>query len=187
MRRLGIAVAISFGIAVLTGACDKGANGEEGTGSEAPSEGGEQAAPETARGPALSFVPVESMGLEIEMPEGATVNAGAGESVMISASGNCTVMLAPVTEISPSYESTVGSIERGMAGGELQEMLRNEQTEGGWVIEYQAASRTSGDTRYGVSTRVTVGGQQYDCTRVTRTPEDAACILRACQSLRPAQ
>jgi len=176
---------VVLSVLMLVVSCNKGESGDEsGESTPAEGQGGQEGAP-TQEAPALQFVAVESMGLRIEMPTGATVNPGAGDSVMISGpDGGCTVMLAPVTEISPSYESTVSSIQRGMAGGQLREMTRNEQTAGGWEIEYTTAAMSNPDeTRYGVNTRVTVGGIGYDCSRVSRTAEDAACVLRACQSI----
>ncbi len=71
-----------------------------------------------------------------------------------------------------------------MAGGQLREMIRNQQTEGGWEIEYTTAAMSNPDeTRYAVNLRVVVEGTPYDCSRVSRTAEDAACVLRACQSI----
>lgn len=142
-----------------------------------------------AAGPATkAWLAVEKYGVQIEVPEGATVADGAGTSVMISApDGSCTVMLSKKDDSSffPSYDSTIERIEKG-SGGKKKEMITNEKTDdANWTVHYTKEALTDPTrTQHAVDVRKKVGDAEYSCSRIQDSEDDAKCVLHACQSIK---
>ncbi len=195
-----LAIALS-----LTTACDKKADDKkadekkadakkaDAKAGDAKADGGDDKADggddKAAAGPAKkAWLAVEKYGVQIEVPEGATVADGAGTSVMISApDGSCTVMLSKKDDSSyfPSYDSTIETIEKG-SGGKKKEMITNEKTDdANWTIHYTKEALTDPNrTQHGVDVRKKVGDAEYSCSRIQDSEDDAKCVLHACQSIK---
>lgn len=145
------------------------------------------AAPPKAAEPAP--LKIEQYGVQIDAPAGAKAESGAGTSLMImSPEGNCTIMLSKKDDMSffPSYDSTVGDIEKGLMG-KKKDMLINEKTDDdNWVIHYTKESMMDpSKTQHGIDVRKKIGEDVYSCGRVVNDEADATCVLNACKSLKP--
>ncbi|MFO0632134.1 MAG: hypothetical protein U0168_04710 [Nannocystaceae bacterium] len=177
-------------LCALTTACDsksaddKSADAKKSDGKSGDAKAGD-AKPAVAK---KAWLEVDKFGVQLEVPEGATVMDGAGTSVMISGpDGGCTVMLAKKDDMSffQSYDATIAEIDKGQMG-KKKEMLENKKTDdSNWTIYYTKESMTDpSKTQYAVDVRKKVGEAEYSCARVEDQEADAKCVLEACASLK---
>ena len=107
-----------------------------GTASLAANQGAESDAP------AKVWIRVDSLGVQVEHAQGATILNAAGKAVMINDSrGQCTIILGPVDETTGHlpFVRTVAQVERGVSGA-LEEWIRKEESADGFVLQYTRAS-----------------------------------------------
>jgi hypothetical protein len=178
MRYLVFVIACSLVITTL--ACERS---QETVASDAVAAS--EPANEAGAPAATSFMLIEGLGIEIQVPAGAEI-MDSGANYMVSAhTPQCTLLVGKVGDMSPSYESTLNAIKGGMAGGELKEIFEETRTEDGWVINYSTKSMMDPDaTRYGINVRVKAGDHHFDCSRVANDQAHSACVLEACKSIR---
>lgn len=186
--RLIPALALTFGIA----ACDSKTDEKKSDDKKAADKKGGDAKggdAKAAAGPAKkAWLKLDKYGIQIEAPEGAKAEDGAGTSLMImSPDGSCTIMLSKKDDMTlmSSYDDTIAEIEKGQMG-KKKEMIKNEKTDdSNWVIHYTKESMTDpAKTQHGVDVRKKVGDAEYSCGRIQDDEADAKCVLEACQSLK---
>lgn len=162
------------------GAADKGGTADKGG---AKDKGGAPPA-------APAWLKVEKLGVQLEAPGDAKAEPGAGDSFMIqsNSASDCTVMLSKETpDMMDSYDKVSGQIkEAKMGNGKLKTMKKEEKSEdGSWKLEWEAENTMEPTkTTYGVDYRVMIDGAAYSCTRRTQTAEGAACVAKACASVK---
>jgi hypothetical protein len=139
---------------------------------------------------APAFLKVEKLGVQLEVPGDAKAEPGAGDSFMITSNSapDCTVMLGKENpDAMESYDSLLKHIKEGTPGfGKLKAMKKEEKgADGSYKLEYESEDDMEpGKSVYGVDYRVAVDGALYGCARRTDTAEGAACVAKACASLK---
>lgn len=179
---------VIISIATLTAAAcgksdkaDKGGTADKG----GKADPGKQAAP-----PAVAWIKVDKLGVQLEAPGDAKANPGAGESFMIQSDSatDCTIMLGKESpDMMESFDKVLGQIKEGKMGhGKLKAVKKEEKgADGGWKIEWEEeSSMEPGKTLHGVDHRVMIDGAAYGCARKTDSAEGAACVAKACSSLK---
>ena len=80
----------------------------------------------------------------------------------------------------------MSQIQKGLRGGKLKKITRNEKSNSGWVITYSTEDRIHPEkTKYGVHVTLAAGLKRYHCSRAgIRDPKAAECALRSCRSIR---
>lgn len=185
MRKLLVAIiCVGFGVSGVS-ACKKKEDTAAKPGDKAGDKAGDKKTPPAA--PAVKNLGDKMGGLQIEVPADATVadTSADAPNVMIS-SNECTVMVGTVTAAyAETMDKAVAEIEKDP--NKLKAWVKKEPAEGGWYLEWTASSMMDEKrTLYGVQRRITVGDKQYDCARNSDSPEGAACVAKACMSLKKA-
>ena len=176
---------ITMAVALGSG-CGKKKDDGAGSGTAAAPGAGGGAAVQAAA-PALAFLPVEKIGVRLELPGDAKPEETVPDSYMISrADGSCTVMLSKVDpEMAMSYDFTLKEAQGSSMGDKFKAFSKNEKAEnGGWAMEWTYTSGMDNGDMWGVSYRAVLPNGMFDCSRNTRSAEDAACIAHACASLK---
>ncbi len=177
MRAFLFATSLVLGTGFI--ACDKKSEAPAATSSdEKPSEAPAQAEPSAA----------DTAPKELKLGNGLTVLAPAdakegkmGANLTVSAmGGKCTAMIAEKSDMSPSFESELGSIEKGLKGGAVKEMKKKDKTgDNDFVIEW-----TTEKGKFGYSTRRTIGDKAWNCNRVSNDEAGHNCVVQICDSLK---
>jgi hypothetical protein len=148
-------------------------------------EGGASKPADKATAPAApTWVAIPHMGLAVEMPGAGEVSDTSADAPNASVSaGNTTVRVSTVTEAYPSsYEAARGQIEK--EANPFKKFTKEEQTEGGWHLEYELESMMDKAPLYGVQIRSTIDGKQYECGSNERDQAARDAIAKACASLK---
>jgi hypothetical protein len=139
--------------------------------------------PSTPPPPANVVKTIDALGIQLEAPGDVEISDVNG-NYMVSSSV-CTAMVSAVGDMSESYERTIESIKKGMVGGELKEITKDEKTDTGFTIHHTTKDMFDATKdKYGVTMRVTAGAKQIDCSRVSETREQAACVAAVCASIK---
>lgn len=136
----------------------------------------------------LEYKEITQLGVQIRVPATATIedSPGDGDVMVMSSDPECTVMVSLVDDVSDDYAATFDGINKGLAGGTLKELTKQEHAGDTWDLEYTATSDVDHALKYGINVRVKIDGKLYDCTRVTDAQDAATCVAKACASLKKA-
>lgn len=189
----------ALALALSVAACDKSDSGEKkgddkkaagdkkgGDAKGGDAKGGDAKA---AAGPAKkAWLKIDQYGIQIEAPEGAKAEPGAGTSLMImSPDGSCTIMLSKKDDMTmmQNYDQTLADIEKGTMG-KKKEILKNEKKDDtNWSIHYTKEAMTDPNkTQHGVAVHRKIGDHEYSCGRIQDSEDDAKCVLAACESMK---
>lgn len=172
---------------VSTTACGKKSDGDKAK----PTEGGGKAGGGGAPAVKMEYKKVGNLGIEMEVPSDANIDdnsAGAGAP-------SATIWATPTTFVSgdsgpDDLDSVSDTFEDAKAAaqkdaGKFGAFTKEEKTEGGWHLEWDADSIT-GSKVFGISIHTTIDGKPWECGTNAGSKEEREKVVQMCKSLRKA-
>jgi hypothetical protein len=138
------------------------------------------------KGPApLEWKKLDKMGLQIEAPADAEVIDMTADAPNVKLSSNdCSIYVSTVTEAYTSeYEKAVAEVEKD-PGTKFKKFTKQEKTDTGWHLEFEAEGMIEPKPLYGVQIRTRIGDKAYECGDKAESAEKAQCTIKACKSLK---
>jgi hypothetical protein len=179
MKRIAI-LALSMSLF----ACGGEKKPEDNKGATPAAKPGDKAATPAAPA-AKSWVKLEKMGLQIEVPAGFEAMDSSADAPNYMVSGNdCTAMVNTVT---PVYVETFDAAKAEAQKDPMntfKAFTKEEKTADGWILAWTAESSMDKAAMWGFSRRFTVDGKAYECTRNNRDQKGHDCTVAACMSVK---